>query len=164
MNKRFGLAVAGLAVALVAGGGTALAAISGPIDSSGVIHGCWTNAAINGTHVFVLQDAGTSCPKGTTAISWNQTGPAGPAGPPGPGGPRDPRDRRGSQAGPDQQGHQVRPGPPDPPGREGLQAARVLALPPPAARPLRPAPTEGSPSPAAAAVLSMSATERRVRP
>jgi hypothetical protein len=37
--------------------------------------------------VFVLQDAGTSCPKGTTAISWNQTGPAGPAGPAGTTGP-----------------------------------------------------------------------------
>jgi Collagen triple helix repeat (20 copies) len=72
------------ALALVAGGTAAVAAIAaGPVDSSGVIHGCWTNAAINGTHVFVLQDAGTSCPKGTTAISWNQAGPAGPAGPAG---------------------------------------------------------------------------------
>ena len=69
------------ALALVAGGTAAGAAIaSGPIDSQGVIHGCWTNAAINGTHVFVMQDAGTNCPKGTTAISWNQTGPQGPAG------------------------------------------------------------------------------------
>jgi Collagen triple helix repeat (20 copies) len=72
------------ALALVAGGTAAIAAIaSGPVDSSGVIHGCWTNAAVNGTHVFVLQDAGTTCPKGTTAISWNQAGPAGPAGPTG---------------------------------------------------------------------------------
>jgi hypothetical protein len=39
----------------VAGGTAAVAAIaSGPVDSSGVIHGCWTNAEINGTHVFVL--------------------------------------------------------------------------------------------------------------
>ena len=69
------------ALALVAGGTAAGAAITGgPVDGSGVIHGCWTNAAINGTHVFVLQDAGTACPKGTTAISWNQRGPAGPAG------------------------------------------------------------------------------------
>jgi hypothetical protein len=36
----------------------------------------------------VLQDAGTRCPKGTTAIAWNQQGPAGPPGPAtaGPGG------------------------------------------------------------------------------
>jgi hypothetical protein len=77
-----------VSLALVAGGTAAGAAIaSGPVDGNGVIHGCWTNGAINGTHVFVLQDAGTSCPKGTTAISWNQTGPQGPAGPAGPAGP-----------------------------------------------------------------------------
>ena len=28
----------------------------------------------------MLQDEGTSCPRRTTAISWNQQGPAGPAG------------------------------------------------------------------------------------
>jgi len=68
------------ALALVAGGTAAGAAIAGPIDSSGVIHGCYTNRALHGSHVFVLQDAGTKCPHGTTAISWNQQGPAGPAG------------------------------------------------------------------------------------
>jgi hypothetical protein len=73
----------GAAIALVAGSTTAYAAIAGPVDSSGVIHGCYTDKAINGTHVFVLQDAGTNCPKGTTAISWNQQGAAGPAGPAG---------------------------------------------------------------------------------
>jgi hypothetical protein len=73
------------ALALVAGGTAAGAAIaSGPVSSSGVIDGCYTNAEVNGSHVFVLQDQGTACPKGTTAISWNQTGPAGPAGPQGP--------------------------------------------------------------------------------
>ena len=70
-------------IALLAGGATAGAAVAGPIDGSGVIHGCWTNAALNGSHVFVLQDAGTNCPRGTTAISWNQTGPQGPPGPQG---------------------------------------------------------------------------------
>jgi hypothetical protein len=81
--------VTGAASVLLVGGGTAGAAIvaSGPVSSSGVIDGCYTNAEINGSHVFVLQDQGTSCPKGTTAISWNQTGPAGPAGPAGATGP-----------------------------------------------------------------------------
>ena len=56
--------------ALLAAGTSAGAAIAGgPVDGSGVIHGCWTNTAVNGTHVFVLQDAGTTCPKGTTAIA-----------------------------------------------------------------------------------------------
>src|SRR5580693_1560015 len=71
------------ALILAAGSGIATAAVmssSSPVDSSGVIHGCWTNAEINGTHAFVLQDAGTTCPRGTTAISWNESGPKGPAG------------------------------------------------------------------------------------
>jgi len=82
--------------ALLIGGASAVAAVTGPVDSSGVIHGCWTNAELNGTHVLVLQDAGTACPKGTTAISWNQAGQQGPAGaqgqvgPAGPGGPAGP--------------------------------------------------------------------------
>jgi hypothetical protein len=81
------LLAAGAAMLLVgAGGGIAMAAMTSkpsPIDSSGVIHGCWTKRDINGTHVFMLQDAGTKCPGGTTAISWNQKGPAGPPGSPG---------------------------------------------------------------------------------
>lgn len=82
--------IAGVSAMVVAGGGTATAATvlsRSPIDGSGVIHGCWSNKAINGSHVFALQDAGTRCPNGTTAISWNQAGPAGPAGPQGPAGP-----------------------------------------------------------------------------
>jgi hypothetical protein len=92
MRKQAGLLTAGLAVVLAAGAGTALAATAGPVDS-GVIHGCWTDTAISGSHVFKLQDAGTKCPKGTTAISWGEKGPAGPrgatgpAGSPGPAGP-----------------------------------------------------------------------------
>ena len=80
------------ALALIAGGTAAGAAIAGgPVDGSGVIHGCFTTQALNGSHVFVLQDAGTNCPKGTTAISWNQAGPAGPAGPVGPAGATGPQ-------------------------------------------------------------------------
>jgi hypothetical protein len=72
------------ALVLVAGGTAAGAAVAaGPVDGSGVIHGCYTNAAINGSHALVLQDAATNCPRGTTAISWNVQGPAGPAGPAG---------------------------------------------------------------------------------
>jgi hypothetical protein len=78
VNKRLTLMTAGLVTVLVAGVGTAaLAASAQPVDSSGVIHGCYTNAEINGSHIIVLQDAGTSCPGGDTAISWNQQGPAG---------------------------------------------------------------------------------------
>jgi hypothetical protein len=98
MNRRIGLLTAGLAVALVAGGGTALAASSGPVDSSGVIHGCYGHADGRGTITrFDLQDAGTSCPAGTTPISWNQQGPAGPAGAAGAQGPAGPAGAVGAQ-------------------------------------------------------------------
>ena len=72
-------------------GGTAVAAATvlstpSPVSSTGVIDGCWTNAEIGGSHVLVLQDQGTSCPKGTTPISWDESGAPGPAGPAGPSG------------------------------------------------------------------------------
>jgi hypothetical protein len=94
MNKRIGLATAGLAVVLVAGGGTALAASasSGPVNG-GVITGCWTNAAINGSHIIVLQNvpaSGPVCPSGTTEAQWNQQGPQGPQGATGATGPAGP--------------------------------------------------------------------------
>lgn len=78
------------ALALTAGASAATAAVmsSGPVDGSGVIHGCWTTKGpLNGSHVFRLEDAGASCPTDTTAISWNMQGPEGPAGPSGPAGP-----------------------------------------------------------------------------
>src|SRR5689334_23832443 len=75
-------AAAGLA--LVAAGTAAGAAIGGPIDSQGVIYGFYTTKAVNGSHALVLQDVGTTCPSGTTAIKWNQMGPQGPTGPVGP--------------------------------------------------------------------------------
>jgi Collagen triple helix repeat (20 copies) len=75
------------ALGLVAGGTAAGAAIaSGPVDGSGVVHGCFSTQAFNGSHLLVLQDAGTTSPKGTTAVSWNQTGPTGPTGATGPAG------------------------------------------------------------------------------
>lgn len=66
-----------LAGALVLGG-VAYAAIP---DSSGVIHGCRNNLL----HTLSVVDSATSsCPPGTTALNWSQTGPTGPAGPQGP--------------------------------------------------------------------------------
>jgi hypothetical protein len=88
---------AGAALALVAGGTAAYAVTASPIDSSGVIHGCYTTTATNGSHKVVLQNVGTSCPSGTTAIKWNQKGPAGPPGPPGIQGPPGPQGSPGPQ-------------------------------------------------------------------
>ncbi len=78
------------AVVLAVGGTAAYAAVAASPVSSGMINGCYTTAAISGGHAFVLQNAGTSCPKGTTPISWNQQGRSGPAGPAGPRGPAGP--------------------------------------------------------------------------
>src|SRR3978361_1566245 len=59
-----------------------------PGAATGVVHGCWTNQATKGTHSVVLLNTGAACPSGTTAITWNRTGPAGARGLPGdPGAP-----------------------------------------------------------------------------
>jgi len=90
------LALAGGGTAFAAGGSTALndalAVVTGsPISSSGVISGCYTTKAVSGSHALVLQNVGTTCPSGTTAVTWNQTGPAGPAGATGAIGPAGPQ-------------------------------------------------------------------------
>jgi hypothetical protein len=51
-------------------------------DSSGLIRGCYTNQTFNGVHAIGVLDTATNptCPKNTTAISWNQQGPPGTSG------------------------------------------------------------------------------------
>ncbi len=70
-------AVAVLALAVGAGTAGAVITSSGPVSTSGVVSGCYTTRAVHGSHAVVLQDAGTKCPRGTTAITWNQAGQAG---------------------------------------------------------------------------------------
>jgi hypothetical protein len=67
------------ALALSAAGAYAATSSSSPIDSSGVIHGCYSAKASHGSHTITLQNAGTGCPRGTTAVTWNQKGETGPA-------------------------------------------------------------------------------------
>ena len=86
---------AGAALAVVAGSTTAYAAVTGPIDSSGVIHGCYVDTPVNGLLTIHLVTAGTPCPAGMTAITWNQQGPAGATGPQGPAGPAGPQGPKG---------------------------------------------------------------------
>jgi hypothetical protein len=76
---------------LAIGGGAYAATISSPVDSNGVIHSCYTTAAVKGSHAIVLQDTTTACPNGTTALNWNQTGATGPQGPAGSQGPTGPQ-------------------------------------------------------------------------
>jgi Collagen triple helix repeat (20 copies) len=96
MIKRRYVLAAAVTVVLAGGTTAAVAAVVASPVSGTTIYGCYTNAAVNGSHALVLQDAGTSCPRGTTAISWSQsggagaTGPAGPSGAPGATGPAGP--------------------------------------------------------------------------
>jgi hypothetical protein len=80
---------------LLAAGATAGAAVAGPIDSSGVIHGCYATTPTSGVLALHLVNAGTPCPAGMTAITWNQQGPAGATGPQGPAGPAGPQGPKG---------------------------------------------------------------------
>jgi hypothetical protein len=67
--------VAGLVLAV---SGIALASIP---DSSGVIHGCYrTSNPTKGAVTVIDSEAGGTCPSGTVALNWNQTGPQGPPG------------------------------------------------------------------------------------
>lgn len=123
------LIATGAAIALLAGGTTAYAAAAGPVDGSGIIHGCYTNKALNGSHAFVLQDAGSNCPQGTTAISWNQQGPAGAQGAQGPQGPAGPKGDTGAQGPPGADGAQGPAGPAGPAGPPGPPGPPTTAFP-----------------------------------
>jgi hypothetical protein len=79
VSRRLVLAAAGAGVVIALSSGAAYAVSSAVANSNAVIHGCLSKAARNGTRVLVIRQASHSCPKGTTALSWNQRGPAGPA-------------------------------------------------------------------------------------
>ena len=63
--------VLGLAV-----GGVAFASVP---DSTGVIHGCFAGGTPHSLQVIDTAKV-SSCPSGTVALNWNQTGPRGPQG------------------------------------------------------------------------------------
>jgi hypothetical protein len=59
-------------------------------DTDGVIHGCRDQRSGS---LSVIDSDTQQCPRGATALTWNQVGPPGPQGPagaPGPGGPQGP--------------------------------------------------------------------------
>jgi Collagen triple helix repeat (20 copies) len=83
-NRRTVIIAGASALILVAGGGAAYAASASIPDSAGVIHGCYkpiSNGSVSTLGVIDTALPGGTCPKGETALSWNQTGPQGPAGP-----------------------------------------------------------------------------------
>ena len=79
-RKRIGIVTLAVVVAGLAAGAIAYATI----PNANVIQGCYDS----GGNVKVVQ--ALPCPKGYTALAWNQIGPAGPAGAAGPSGPAGP--------------------------------------------------------------------------
>ncbi len=115
-NRRTVIIAGASALVLVAGGGAAYAASASIPDSAGVIHGCYKptgNGSVSPLGVIDTALPRGTCPKGQTALSWNQTGPQGPAGPVGPAGAVGPAGSQGapgpSTAGPGGLGVTVAP-------------------------------------------------------
>jgi hypothetical protein len=82
-RRRTALIAGALTLSLVAlGGGAAMAAgaIGGVPDASGVIHACYTTSG--GLKPVVLVDSSkvSTCPRGWSALAFNQTGPQGAQG------------------------------------------------------------------------------------
>ena len=105
-KKRLGGIAVGL-VALLVGGGAALATIPG---SGGVISGCY--AKRDGS-LRVIDTPTASCKSGEAGLTWNQAGQQGPKGDAGPQGPKGDQGLQGP-AGP--QGDPGPAGPQGPPG------------------------------------------------
>ena len=71
-----------MAIAGTAAGGLAAAGAATSIPA-GTIHGCVTGTTRTLEHVYVNPTNGTTCPKGSFLVYWNQQGPQGPQGPAG---------------------------------------------------------------------------------
>ncbi len=115
LNKRTGLIVAGVAAAAVLAGGSAYGAVSSiPDSTAGVIHSCYDS----GGNLKVIDTSVTTvCPKGYSALDWNQKGPQGQQGADGPPGVA------GATGPPGPQGQQGTDGPPGATGATGPQGA-----------------------------------------
>src|SRR5258708_17064396 len=74
---KIGILIGITALVLTAGGAIAYASIPAP---NGTIDGCYkTSGPAQGALIII--DSTATCPSGTAALNWNQTGPQGPAGP-----------------------------------------------------------------------------------
>ena len=106
---RLPFAGAAVAVALLAGGGTAYAIAASPAASApaaipaGTLHGCVSGSTRTMERVYESNTAGTTCPAGSFLVFWythgvkGATGPAGPKGAPGAAGPAGPKGATGPQ-------------------------------------------------------------------
>ncbi|TMC31373.1 MAG: hypothetical protein E6J32_03420 [Chloroflexi bacterium] len=122
-TRRRRLAAGALALGLLVGGATAAYAA---VISDGVIQACYSNVAVNGSHALFLTDS--TCPRGSTAISWNQQGPKGEAGATGAQGPKGDPGATGPQGDPGAPGSAGPPGPKGDPGIQGPPGAGVVPI------------------------------------
>lgn len=92
-KKRMLAALAAVSVAVVVGGGIAVAAgATLPFSGDGnTINGCYTALG----ELKLLTPTHPSCKSGYTPIQWNATGPQGPQGSAGPQGPQGPQGEQG---------------------------------------------------------------------
>lgn len=140
ISKRAGIVTAVSAMVLF-GGGAAIAASAGPVDSSGVIHGCYDG----GGNLKVNLSQPAACAKDYTALNWNQTGPqgpkgdtgatgaTGPQGPPGPvgqTGPQGPAGDTGATGATGDTGQAGPAGPAGPAGANGVSGYDLIEQPP----------------------------------
>ena len=116
--------LAGIAVALVAllvGGGAALATIPG---NGGVISGCYQK---NSGALRVIDPTQTSCSTGEQALNFNQTGSQGPKGDQGPQGSKGDTGPQGSKGDPGPQGPVGPEGPKGDPGPAGQDGTGIVS-------------------------------------
>lgn len=93
MNKKQKLAIGIVATLALSGGGFSFAQSVNNVNSSQVIYACVTG--VNGNIVRV-SNVPRTCPRGTTPISWNTSGPKGDQGQRGETGPQGPKGANGN--------------------------------------------------------------------
>src|SRR5215470_13113404 len=94
-----GALAAGVALAVLATGGVALASdsgASGTLAATGKIRACY-HPGTQPAALGVLTHGHTKCPAGDKKLTWNNVGPQGPAGPQGLQGDQGPQGLQGDQ-------------------------------------------------------------------
>jgi hypothetical protein len=80
-------AVAASAMAVCAGVASAAVLTSAPTPGNYTLYGCISGSSRALEHVYTSASAFKACPRGSTAVAFNSTGPQGPRGKTGPQGP-----------------------------------------------------------------------------
>jgi hypothetical protein len=81
------IGAAGGAMAICAGVASAAVLTAAPRPGNYTLYGCISGSSRALEHVYTSASAFKACPRGSTAVAFNSTGPQGKQGPPGPAGP-----------------------------------------------------------------------------